>query len=85
MTIGQTLAMAAHVQGCYSSNLDVTGLAQKYGAVTSHVRFAPKQDMLHATRIAEGEADAMIGCDLIVAASDESLSRLQPGRSRAIV
>ncbi|MBP7334281.1 indolepyruvate ferredoxin oxidoreductase family protein [Niveispirillum sp.] len=85
VTIGQTLAMAAHIEGLYSSNLDVTGLSQKYGAVTSHVRFAPQAQMLHATRIAEGEADALIGCDLIVAASDDALSRLPPGHGRAVV
>ena len=85
VTIGQTLAMAAHVQGYFSSNLDVTGLAQKYGAVSSHVRIAPKPEMLHATRIAAGEADTMIGCDLIVAAADEAISRLSPARSHAII
>jgi len=85
VTIGQTLAVAAHLEGRYSSNLDVTGFSQKYGAVTSHVRFAPEARMLHATRIAEAEADALIGCDLVVAASDESLSRLPAGRGRAAV
>jgi len=85
VTIGQTLAVAAHLEGRYSSNLDVTGFSQKYGAVTSHVRFAPEPGMLHATRIAEGEADALIGCDLVVAASDESLTRLPAGRGRAVV
>ncbi|SFO91416.1 indolepyruvate ferredoxin oxidoreductase [Variovorax sp. PDC80] len=85
VTIGQTLAVAAHLEGRYSSNLDVTGFSQKYGAVTSHVRFAPDPGMLHATRIAEGEADALIGCDLVVAASDESLTRLPAGRGRAVV
>lgn len=76
VTIGQTLAMAAHIEGYYSSNLDVTGLAQKYGAVHSHVRWAPKPSMLHATRIAYGEAQSLIGCDLIVAASDESIDKI---------
>lgn len=85
VTIGQTLAMAAHVQGYFSSNLDVTGLAQKYGAVSSHVRIAPRPEMLHATRIAAGDADTMIGCDLIVAAGDESISRLSSGTSCAVV
>ncbi len=85
VTIGQTLAVAAHLEGAYSSNLDVTGLAQKYGAVHSHVRIAPQPDLLHATRIATGEADTLIGCDLIVAAGDESLSRLNPARGRAVV
>ena len=85
VTIGQTLAVAAHMQGLASSNLDVTGLSQKYGAVTSHVRIAAAPDRLRATRIAAGEADTLIGCDLIVAAGDESLSRLRMGRSRGVV
>ena len=85
VTIGQTLAMAAHVQGYFSSNLDVTGLAQKYGAVSSHVHIAPHPQMLHATRIAAGCADTMVGCDLIVAATDETLSRLSPGKSCAVI
>jgi indolepyruvate ferredoxin oxidoreductase len=85
VTIGQTLAMAAHLEGAYSSNLDVTGLSQKYGAVHSHVRFAPQPEMLHATRIGAGEAHTMIGCDLIVAVSDESMSRLDAAHSAAVV
>jgi len=85
VTIGQTLAIAAHLEGWYSSNLDVTGLSQKYGAVLSHVRIARSPDALHATRISAGEADTLIGCDLIVAAGDEALSKLAAGRSRGVV
>jgi indolepyruvate ferredoxin oxidoreductase len=79
VTIGQTLAVAAHLEGLFSSNLDVTGLAQKYGAVLSHVKVAPEPAMLHATRVATGEADALIGCDLIVSAGDETFSKLRAG------
>jgi indolepyruvate ferredoxin oxidoreductase len=79
VTIGQTLAVAAHLEGLFSSNLDVTGLAQKYGAVLSHVKVAPEPAMLHATRVAAGEADALIGCDLIVSAGDETFSKLRAG------
>ena len=79
VTIGQTLAVAGHLEGLYASNLDVTGLAQKYGAVLSHVKIAPDPALLHATRVAAGEADALIGCDLIVAAGDETVSRLKAG------
>ncbi len=78
VTVSQTLAVAAYLDGLFSSNLDLTGLSQKYGAVTSHVRLARNPDALHATRIASGEADALIGCDLIVAAGDECLSKLRP-------
>jgi len=85
VTIGQVLGMAAHIDGLCCSVLDVTGLAQKYGAVLSHVRFAPEQGALHATRIAAGEADAVVGCDMIVTAGDETLSKLRSGRSRVAV
>ncbi len=85
VTIGQLLGMAAHIDGLACSILDVTGLSQKYGAVLSHVHMAPNAAMLHATRIAPGEADTVIGCDLIVTAGDEALSRMRAGRTRAVV
>ena len=84
VTIGQTLAVAAHADGYFSSNLDITGLAQKYGAVHSHIKIATTPVEMRATRIAAGEADALIGCDLVVATGDEALSKLTPGRSVAI-
>lgn len=85
VTIGQTLAVAAHLDGLYSSNLDVTGLSQKYGAVNSHVKVALDPEMLHATRIAAGEADALVGCDLIVSASDDAIEKLAAGKTAGAV
>jgi indolepyruvate ferredoxin oxidoreductase len=85
VTISQTVAVAAYLDGLFSSNLDLTGLSQKYGAVTAHVRIAGDPQALHATRIATGEADALIGCDLIVAAGDESLSKLKRGKTSAVI
>jgi len=85
VTIGQLLGMAAHIDGLACSILDVTGLSQKYGAVLSHVHMAPSAELLHATRIAPGEADTVIGCDLIVSAGDEAMSRMRAGRTRAVV
>ena len=84
VTVGQTLAVAAHADGYFSSNLDITGLAQKYGAVHSHIKIALSPDERRATRIAAGEADALIGCDLVVAAGDEAISKLTPGKSVAV-
>jgi len=85
VTIGQTLAVAAHADGLFSSNLDVTGLAQKYGAVLSHIKIAADTEQLNSTRIATGEADALIGADIIVAAGDEVLATLVPGKSIGVV
>ncbi|WP_205961602.1 indolepyruvate ferredoxin oxidoreductase family protein [Pararhodobacter oceanensis] len=76
VTVGQTLAVAAHAAGYYSSNLDITGLAQKYGAVHSHIKIAASPEDRRATRIAAGEAQALIGCDLVVAAGDEALTQV---------
>jgi indolepyruvate ferredoxin oxidoreductase len=85
VTMGQILGMAAHIDGLHVSVLDVTGLAQKYGAVLSHVVISPSPDDLHATRIAAGSAHALIGCDLVVSAGDEVLSKLRAGVTRAVV
>lgn len=84
VTVGQTLAVAAHADGYFSSNLDITGLAQKYGAVHSHIKIAVSPEQMRATRIAGGEANALLGCDLVVAAGDEALSKLTPGKSVAV-
>ncbi|MHA7598831.1 indolepyruvate ferredoxin oxidoreductase family protein [Alicycliphilus sp. T452] len=85
VTIGQVLGMAAHLDGLACSVLDVTGLAQKYGAVMSHLRIARSAGHLHATRIATAEADTLIGCDLVVSSGDEALARVGLGRTRVVV
>jgi len=85
VTIGALLGMAAHLEGKGCTVLDMTGLAQKGGAVYSHVRIAKRPDEIHAVRIAAGGARLLLGCDLVVAASADALSKLQPGYSRAIV
>ncbi|MFV0383608.1 indolepyruvate ferredoxin oxidoreductase family protein [Paracoccus sp. (in: a-proteobacteria)] len=84
VTVGQTLAVAAHIEGWFSSNLDITGLSQKYGAVHSHIKMARTPQDMAATRIAAAEANALIGCDLVVAAGDEALSRLNLDHALAV-
>ncbi len=77
--------MAAHIEGKGVSVLDMTGLAQKGGAVFSHVRIANRPEDIHAVRIAAGDADLLIGCDIVVAASPDGLSKLRKGKSSAVV
>jgi indolepyruvate ferredoxin oxidoreductase len=84
ITIGQIIGMAAHLEHKGVSVLDMSGLAQKYGAVMSHVQIAPRQDDLHATRIDTGGASLVIGCDLVVSASTESIAKMSP-RTRAVL
>jgi indolepyruvate ferredoxin oxidoreductase len=85
VTIGALVGMAAHLEGKGVTVLDMTGLAQKGGAVFSHVRIAARPEQIHAVRIAAGSARLLLGCDLVVSASAEALSRLAAGDSQAIV
>ncbi|NQV82209.1 MAG: indolepyruvate ferredoxin oxidoreductase family protein [Rhodospirillales bacterium] len=85
ITIGAIISMAAHLQGKGVSVLDVAGLAQKNGAVYSHVRIADNPERLNAVRIAAGGTRLLIGCDMVTAASAEALGKLKPGTTSAIV
>ncbi|PPE74439.1 indolepyruvate ferredoxin oxidoreductase family protein [Solimonas fluminis] len=85
VTIGQLLGMAAHLEGKAVTTLDITGVSQKGGAVLSHVRLAPAGAAMTAARIGTGSADAVIGCDLVVTAGEEALSKMSPGRTHAVV
>jgi indolepyruvate ferredoxin oxidoreductase len=85
VTIGQLLGMAAHLEGKGISVLDMAGLAQKGGAVFSHVQIAQRQDQLYSTRIATGEADLVIGCDLVVTAGNEALSKMRSRVTRGVI
>jgi indolepyruvate ferredoxin oxidoreductase len=85
LTMGALLGGAAHLEGHGSSVLDFTGLAQKNGAVVSQVRIAPSPADLHAARIGHGAIDLLLGADLVVSATAETLAKLAPDRSAAIV
>jgi indolepyruvate ferredoxin oxidoreductase len=85
VTIGALLGMAAHLEGKGAAVLDMTGLAQKGGAVLSHLRVAPAPEDIQTTRIAPGGARLLLGCDLVVAGGKEALLTLAPGRGHAVV
>ncbi len=85
VTVGQILAVAAHLEGKGCSVLDMSGLAQKGGPVMSHVRLANRPEDIYSTRVGTGAADLVIGCDEIVTASRDALSRMGERRTRAAV
>ncbi|MCP5479548.1 MAG: indolepyruvate ferredoxin oxidoreductase family protein [Rhodanobacteraceae bacterium] len=85
VTIGALLGMAAHLEGKGASVLDQTGLAQKGGAVTTHVRVAAQPDDIHAVRIAAGEADLVLGCDMVVVNDYWALSKIRADRSAVVL
>jgi indolepyruvate ferredoxin oxidoreductase len=85
ITIGQIIGVAAHLEGKGVSVLDMSGLAQKYGAVMSHVQLAAKPEKLNATRIDTGGASLVIGCDLVVTASTEAVAKMSTSLTRSLV
>ena len=85
ITLGALIGMAAHLDGKGVTALDMTGLAQKFGAVFSHVRIAELPEDIHAVRVAAGEANAVIGGDIVVSANPETLVKMKAGFTRAVV
>jgi indolepyruvate ferredoxin oxidoreductase len=85
ITIGQILGMAAHLEGKGVSVLDMSGLAQKYGAVMSHVKIAASAADVHVARLGTGDARLVIGCDLVVTASGDALDKMHAQKTRALV
>ncbi len=84
VTVGQLITMAAHLEAKGTSVLDFTGFAQKGGTVLSYVRMAPTPDKLNQVRISNGQADAVVACDLVVASSQKALSVLRPDHTRVV-
>jgi indolepyruvate ferredoxin oxidoreductase len=85
VTIGALLGMAGHLEGKGASVLDQTGLAQKGGAVTTHIRIANKPADIFAVRIAAGEADLVLGCDMVVVNDYWALSKVRAGRTQVVL
>src|SRR5437879_1505356 len=85
ITIGQIVAMAAHLEGKCATVLDMSGLAQKFGPVMSHVRIAPSPAELHSVRVGTGAADLVLGCDLVVTSGSEALSKMNDKRTKVLV
>ncbi|MBU2960397.1 indolepyruvate ferredoxin oxidoreductase family protein [Citreicella sp. C3M06] len=85
VTIGAVLAQAAQVAGLGAGMMEMAGLAQKGGAVHIHLRLANRPEDISAVRVAIGEADALIGGDLVVSAGSKTLGLTRTGRTGAVV
>lgn len=85
VTIGAVLAQAAHVDGKGAGMMEMAGLAQKGGAVHIHLRLANRPEDISAIRVAVGEADCIVGGDLVVTAGAKTIGLMTNGRTGAVV
>ena len=85
VTISALMTMAAHLEGKVFSTIDQFGMAQKGGAVTSHVRIALADEDLGAPRLSAGTADLILGCDSLVTGGELALATISPERTHVIL
>ena len=85
VTIGAFLGMAAHLEGKCCGSTDMAGLAQKGGAVHSHIKIAAKPEQIHAIGVGAGGADLVIGCDLVVSGTAKVLAAVRPGETGVVI
>jgi indolepyruvate ferredoxin oxidoreductase len=85
VTIGGVLGMAAHLEAKGVGIIDQAGLAQKGGAVYSHIRIAKKPEDIHAIRVAAGECDLVLGGDMVVVGNKKILSTAKLGGTTMVI
>ncbi len=85
VTIGAVMAQAAQLDGKGVGMIEMAGLAQKGGAVSIHLRLAESPEDIAAIRLGAGEADAVIGGDLVVTGGAKTLGLMKTGRTGAAV
>jgi indolepyruvate ferredoxin oxidoreductase len=85
VTVGALITMAAHLEGKGASVLDFMGFAQKFGPVLSYIRIAREPALLNQVRIDREQADALIGCDLVVSSSPKASRTYRAGHTRAVI
>jgi indolepyruvate ferredoxin oxidoreductase len=85
LTVGAILGMAAHLEGKGTTILDMTGMAQKGGAVTSHIRIGKSPKDMFSTRLGIASADVILACDMIVGSGPNMLQTIKPGKTVAVV
>ncbi|MEM9684360.1 MAG: DUF6537 domain-containing protein, partial [Pseudomonadota bacterium] len=85
VTLSAILGMAGHIDGKAVKALDLTGVAQKNGAVSCHLQMAPRGRALNAARLIPGRVDLLLACDAVVASAREMTTLLDPDRTIAVV
>ena len=85
VTIGAVIVMAAHLEGKGAAAIDMAGLAQKGGAVFSHIKIAAQPEDIHAVRVGAGEADLVLGGDLVAAGAKAALATMRANATAALV
>ncbi len=85
LTISALLGMAAHIEGKVSTTLDLTGLAQKGGAVWSHIKIFSKEKVPFGHKISPASTDLLLACDPVVAVKEEIQETFSKSKTYSVV
>ena len=84
VTISQVIATAATLDGRSARTVDMTGLAQKGGAVVSDVKITP-EPAEEAAKVAARTCDLYLVCDALVGTDPVNLTVTEAHRTTAVV
>jgi indolepyruvate ferredoxin oxidoreductase len=85
LTIGAILGRAAFLEDKFVSVLNETGMAQKNGAVHSHIRISAAAAAQLSPRIGPAAADLVIGGDIVVASAASTVPLYDPATTTAVI
>jgi indolepyruvate ferredoxin oxidoreductase len=85
LTVSGVIGMAAFLQGRPVTLLDQSGLAQKNGAVRSHIRIGKSATQLKPSRIGASGAHTLLACDAFAASDAPVLNHVEWGRTVVVV
>lgn len=83
MTMSAICSTAAHLDGLKVASSDVSGLAQKGGAVTSSIKFSLAHDV-ETGRIIPASAHGFMACDIVTATSEDMLTLMSKDRTKLV-
>ncbi|GAA1009595.1 indolepyruvate ferredoxin oxidoreductase family protein [Nocardiopsis tropica] len=84
VTVSQILATATVLDGHVARTVDMTGMAQKGGAVVSDVKVSAGY-VEQAAKVASGDCDVYLSCDGLVGVDPANLKVASPERTTSIV
>ncbi|MGE4612211.1 MAG: indolepyruvate ferredoxin oxidoreductase family protein [Paracoccaceae bacterium] len=85
VTVGAVIGMAAHIENKGCGIIDMAGLAQKGGAVVSHIKLAPKPNDISTIRVSGGDADLVLACDSLILADPTVARTIRRGKTGVII
>ena len=84
-SVAGILGMAAHLEGKEICALDMTGLAQKGGAVVSHIRIGESGQSIFGPKLGVGATHLLLACDMVTASHTNVLDATYRHLTRAVI